>query len=241
MEDLNCRECCGQCADRFIIPRPCCCFGETNQQRLASSVGILRRYMLEHPQTVATHVVPVDDPCQTLESIRRRNLCDNEEFNQVRTLIDRVVKEFEVDHLTKFALSIYDYQVELFVHLVRQSPTLVDASNFENYTALHCAASFRPSDVPILIELGASINKLTDMNETPLDRAYWYQKENAVRILLKNGASTMIGQRKWLSTDDPGDPIRVVRLIRRSYYLSLVYQMNVILDCHLRNVINMLV
>jgi hypothetical protein len=199
--------------------------------------------LLEHPHIVSMFSSEEEDPCETLESIRRRNHFnyDAEELNQVRMLIDQVVKEFETaaaDHLIKFAVRIYDYNSELFVHLVRLSPTLVHAS-IENETALHWAASWRLSDVPILIELGASINKLSDQNETPLDKAYWHQNEMAVRILLKNGASTMIGKREWLSNKKPHRSIEE-RLIQRSYYIFLISRMKLVLNCHLRTVVNML-
>lgn len=193
--------------------------------------------MSAHPQTVATCAVPVEDPCQTILSIRGMNLCDNEEFNQVRMLIDRVVNEFEVDHLNRFACRIYDYDIELYAHLVRQSPTLVNVCDYT--TTLHCAAGYQPWNVPILIELGGSVNGLTDMNETPLDKAYWYQNESAVRFLLKNGASTMIGKREWLA-NLIGNRSIGARLIQRSYYLSLVVQIKMLLDCHLRSVVEML-
>jgi len=179
-----------------------------------------------------------EDPKQTLESIRTGNHCnyDYKEFDLVRQLIDRVVNEFEVDQLQRFALAIYDYKFELFVHLVRQSPTLVNAGNYENYTALHCAASYQPSNVPMLIHLGASLNRQTDQNMTPLDGAYWHQHETVVRVLLESGASTMIGQRTWLH----GRYTVCTRLIQRSHYLSMFCRIEKLLECHVRVLVDML-
>jgi hypothetical protein len=203
----------------------------------------LEHPQIEHSTSVATHLVPTkEDPCQTLESTRRRNHCnmDTEELNQVRLLIDRVVKEFKVDDLGMFACRIYDYNIELYVHLVRQFPTLVNVGDGE-YTTLHCAAAYQPQNVPILIELGAPINSLTRNNKTSLDEAYMFIKDTAVRVLLKNGASTMIGERMWLSNEISSDRIIVAKLIRRSYYLSLFSHMEILLSDHLRNVVDMLV
>ena len=177
------------------------------------------------------------NPCKMLESILKEGYLLEVEATKVRFFIDHAVNVFTTNELSGFVRNVCDYSVEMYLYLIRQCPDLVH-TKIRFGSAIHFAATdFTLSQMSTLLELGAPINSVGGYNVTALDQAVWHHRSDIVLLLLKNGASTMIGTRSW-AIDYPV-PEHV--LIRRVYYLAVVSRMDQLVHDHWRLVIEMLV
>lgn len=165
-------------------------------------------------------------------------------------LIDRHLMEWDEAEMPRLECRVFDSGNEtVYRYLIGLRPDLINASTHDGYTTLHCAAEYRPKRVPMLLELGANVNLMTEeRGKTPLDGAYFFHERQTIRLLLENGASTMIGMRLWGDSHKALPPPNMrgdegfvdTRWILRAHYIALLHGMPGMLSDHLRMVVEML-
>lgn len=157
-------------------------------------------------------------------------------------LINRYVKEWDDKQLWELAVTILDqYSETVYMHLIRRRPDLINASGDSGMTALHRAAMYYPEKVQTLLALGADVNSPADRGEVPLDSAYRSSDMETIRILLQHGASTLVGELRFLyDTYEHYQMFAGRKLLRRAYYLCVLHKVSDIHSDHMRMVVEML-
>ena len=166
------------------------------------------------------------------------------EYIRARLFIAEVVSRYPVDQLRRFAFHLLTSDVDAYIYLVSQAPCLLHIKDAQNWTALHWASHFLPSQIRTLVEMGAKMNECSTVGNTPLDLVYKFGSLESVICLLKEGASTMIGHRVWLLKKDKENiwkKCRDARHLLRCHYLSLLRPLKGLYEIHKRLIIEMLV
>ncbi len=147
----------------------------------------------------------------------------------------------DTQQLNELVQFLYGWKIRYYVHVIQHHPSLLHMNFYYGCEAIHCAASNHPRHVPVLLELGAHVDILNDEGCTPLDCAYHMNFHDSVVCLLKHGASTRIGRRRWLGKHRNKQDKLSATLLRRCHYLSLLSPISKLLDPHRELVIHMLV
>lgn len=158
-------------------------------------------------------------------------------------LIDGLLQQEWTDedyHLLALKVSVHSHNDEVYQYLIRLRPNLIHASMDGNgSTILHWFSESYPDRIPMLLEFNPNLNlKTTDTQKTALDCAYSGRHLASIRILLELGASTLIGQKRWLK--DGEYFVLGRRMILKCYYHTLLSRVDRILEAHLRLVLVML-
>lgn len=168
---------------------------------------------------------------------------------KARALIDRYLVEWDETRLPHLKGIVADSgNQDHYRYLIRKRPDLINSSTHDGYTSLHCAAEYHPERVPMLLELGANVNLMAGKGKTPLDGAHFFHRTETIRLLLENGASTMIGFRQWVDSHKAsprpntrgGAPYIGSRWILRAHYIALLHGIPGMLRDHARMVVEML-
>ncbi len=157
--------------------------------------------------------------------------------SRLKTLVDAVI-DLPEEELHVFAITLAKYQFTVFIYLISHVPSLVHLKDKEEWTVLHWAIESTPDLISTLVGMGLDINALTVYHHTSLDLSFEFHHPNSALRLLKEGASTRVGERKWRKCENN---TKVAKVIRRCYYLSFLYPLEGLLDVHKRLVIEMLV
>ncbi len=203
--------------------------------------------------TVEDVLASKKDPRIKLNNIFRLAYRNEKTKEYIRLLVTQTLKKCKRKELIQFLHHLWCWETEYYMDCLAHIPELMLVRYGDGRTVLHHAIHHRHSQVPRLIELGASLHALTDKGETPLDCAYRLHDISTILHLLKSGASTRIGKQQWLTpTYEDIVSERYIMYLRspsqlrrwsvlRCHYLSLLYPISNLIESHRRLVIEMLV